>query len=953
MEGNNLISIASGWPNWYSICHILIGSVVMFLILRAGRIQYLRGKVQKPLPKPVIQNLTKIISPKNIDPSQKKFVAEMKEGLIYSGITSAEYLWLLSSIDKNVIAAADFSSQENITSPLLFAAHLNKSLSGFDAASQTGFLNRLQGYVGEQHAYDILINQGHKIELAETANQPIWDMLVDGHQVNIKTVKQISEIASDANAHPSVTYYVNADASGEAHNNVVRLDGLSINDIHRDVHHAVDVADASAGGGMAIPFVSIALNIHRQMNQVKAGKDIGHATFHGLTDLFLNAGGAKVGAAAGGAIGLLGGPVGSLIGAAAGAIGGFFVGKIVSTNIKLIPLESAQSELQSALHQVGQYISAPLQKELHHYQEKQRHVLSLIRGEYKRASQGLWAKLWPSFNVILLEQAYRGGFVAQAVNENLLAPINDTIDAAIKNGDHWRVGLLAASHPVLLEKYIIPNTSLRLCSESLTNVEHQRHQLEVSGLLPDRNKIKDALSRFSPIPAISNYVERPAMPGGGSASIFLSAVSIIIFSIIWLGVYVRTPENVEQWRMGVIVLLPSIYFLIRIFTHSKYKETTDSEVFRFVVIFFLWIFYVWNYASDNKNRSLRWEWAAAVALLVFVFIGHGYKAKPNDAQALDAIVEMSSVPAESYAIGFPDINQNEANASIEGTDGADEGVGEEKLITDAQGAMNHVIAVEEVAHSVPPFISQSTEEAVKVDGGSLFENEMLRGDKVKAYGAEIITLLDGLIESGFEYKYGSPQAIKIKGKSDSYNIYVPDFEIRLKDAWLRNVSRRRERLADEGVYKEAIEIVKNDEGRKKYDYTTDDYDGLLSSFIFIFEIQDASGNVLARAEQRTSYIDLSYGNFITIPYQFTTIESIAGLFERNSSFRYPDIPDSKKIFGEAKGNRDTEYDHDKVLIGPIASEDIKNVSKVFVRAVKVKDYGGGLPLYRADPRAEI
>ncbi len=54
------------------------------------------------------------------------------------------------------------------------------------AMTADGWFERLTGYVAEQKAASALEAAGHHVTFAATANQPVWDLLVDGHPVQIK-----------------------------------------------------------------------------------------------------------------------------------------------------------------------------------------------------------------------------------------------------------------------------------------------------------------------------------------------------------------------------------------------------------------------------------------------------------------------------------------------------------------------------------------------------------------------------------------------------------------------------------------------------------------------------------------------------------------------------------------------------------------------------------------------
>ena len=77
----------------------------------------------------------------------------------------------------------------------------------FDAPTLTadGWFERLTGYVAEQKAASALEAAGHHVTFAATANQPVWDLLVDGHPVQVK--EGISGVKSYLLEHHGIPIY--------------------------------------------------------------------------------------------------------------------------------------------------------------------------------------------------------------------------------------------------------------------------------------------------------------------------------------------------------------------------------------------------------------------------------------------------------------------------------------------------------------------------------------------------------------------------------------------------------------------------------------------------------------------------------------------------------------------------------------------------------------------------
>ena len=108
--------------------------------------------------------------------------------------SGAEVLWQWASIDPQVIRAVDAAHVDTVTSGFDLAQWVHQRIDPLEGDSLAGMQNRLLGYLGEQRVSGLLAAQGHQVEMATTANQPIWDLLMDGQQVNVKTVLELDGI---------------------------------------------------------------------------------------------------------------------------------------------------------------------------------------------------------------------------------------------------------------------------------------------------------------------------------------------------------------------------------------------------------------------------------------------------------------------------------------------------------------------------------------------------------------------------------------------------------------------------------------------------------------------------------------------------------------------------------------------------------------------------------------
>jgi hypothetical protein len=260
-------------------CYALAGLVASWPVIRALRVNLLRSRAGQKMETSSSerQAFAKTFSHLTGDTTT---VAELGA---YASLTAAEFVWTWASISPEVIKAADFSSSYGIHNGFQFAEYVHTHLDTLSGAAKDGFLNHLLGYLGEQQAAELLIHQGHLVQVAASATQPVWDMYVDGHAANIKTVADIASIKAEAAAHPGVLYLVPEDAHGHAAGNIAHLSGFSHESAKESLHEAVSSAHGEAAvHGLVhhLPVVTIAFAAYRNYKAVQKGKDSWVASWH-------------------------------------------------------------------------------------------------------------------------------------------------------------------------------------------------------------------------------------------------------------------------------------------------------------------------------------------------------------------------------------------------------------------------------------------------------------------------------------------------------------------------------------------------------------------------------------------------------------------------------------------------------------------------------------------------
>lgn len=252
----------------------------------------------------------------------------LAENIAYAGLTLGNFLYDYIRIDPEVVRGVEFARAADVDSVLSFArfADTKGDLTG---ASLDGLHSELQGYVAEQIEAHHLIAQGHDVLFPDTANNPGWDLKVDGHPFQVKCLTDSGGVLEHLHRYPDIPVIVNAELAGQVGNHAnVYVDPA----LHHDaVAHATEET-LDRGRDLAdfeIPWISLgvsgAFNLYYMLVN---GTDVKAM----LTCTATDTGGRILGGAAGkyagaGAGLLLFGPAGAIVVGLLGAVGGATAGR--------------------------------------------------------------------------------------------------------------------------------------------------------------------------------------------------------------------------------------------------------------------------------------------------------------------------------------------------------------------------------------------------------------------------------------------------------------------------------------------------------------------------------------------------------------------------------------------------------------------------------------------------
>lgn len=252
-------------------------------------------------------------------------------------------------IDPQVLSAIEFSTSDHLHNLADINSYVQSHFFSSPLESADGWFNRLTGYVAEQKAASFFESTGHHIVFAPVANQPVWDMLVDGHPIQIK--EHLAGAKDFAAAHPDIPVFTNLHDAALVHADSVH--GLSVLDkdsVHAATTTTLDGVDGTFDPGFHFPLITLGFSVYREAKLLFAE----HTTFdRALVNVGMDVAGVGGGAFIGGKLFALIGSIipgpGTVIGGIFGSILGGIFGKMASSGIRKAPFHNAREQYNTAI----------------------------------------------------------------------------------------------------------------------------------------------------------------------------------------------------------------------------------------------------------------------------------------------------------------------------------------------------------------------------------------------------------------------------------------------------------------------------------------------------------------------------------------------------------------------------------------------------------------------------
>lgn len=266
-------------------------------------------------------------------------------------------------IDPAVLNAIDFSTADHIHSLASVDSYVHDHFFASPDASAEGWLHRLEGYVAEQKAAAALEQAGHHVEFAHFSNQPDWDLIVDGHPLQIKEGVDAAHIKEFLAQHPDIQVLTGDDLASQIHDahlqGIPELDHDAVASSTKDSLHGVK---DGFHPGFHVPLVTLLLSSYREGKLLwNERTTIEKALKHVAIDVASVGAGAWVGAKTGALLGSWAGPVGAGIGGFVGAVGGAIAGKFAANGVRYATFNQVRAEYCRTVDVAQENIQARIQ----------------------------------------------------------------------------------------------------------------------------------------------------------------------------------------------------------------------------------------------------------------------------------------------------------------------------------------------------------------------------------------------------------------------------------------------------------------------------------------------------------------------------------------------------------------------------------------------------------------
>lgn len=277
-------------------------------------------------------------------------------------VTFADYFYNMSQIDPDVVSAIDFSRKN--TEFRTFEDVRNFVKLNHESLSNTGSLQALKGFTGEQIVADYLRSQGHIVEFPNQINQEGYDLIVDGNKFQVKWVGEDSRaITEHFEKYPDIPVYTSMEMAEEYGDNpMVNTLPFSSDDALESGTDTVNSFDSIGdGSAMGIPVLTMCTSTYSAYKKVKSDSmSINEALKYVALDTVAVGGGGYAGATLGFEAGAMLAPatggISVVIAPVIGGIVGAFAGRKIISLFRKSEVDEAYELLEYSLFSLANKI---------------------------------------------------------------------------------------------------------------------------------------------------------------------------------------------------------------------------------------------------------------------------------------------------------------------------------------------------------------------------------------------------------------------------------------------------------------------------------------------------------------------------------------------------------------------------------------------------------------------
>lgn len=172
-------------------------------------------------------------------------------GFEAAGLYGADILHNFLAVDDHVYEGISRLANEQFASIGDLSAKVQSYQHNiWDGLSEKG-VDKIGGHIGETYAAEHFADAGVSVEWPEASNQAGWDLLLNGHEVNVKLLSDASNLSEHFSKYPDIPAIIPGDANNIPENAFIfdPSEGIdSLTDILTSGQENLVIVDASLSG---------------------------------------------------------------------------------------------------------------------------------------------------------------------------------------------------------------------------------------------------------------------------------------------------------------------------------------------------------------------------------------------------------------------------------------------------------------------------------------------------------------------------------------------------------------------------------------------------------------------------------------------------------------------------------------------------------------------------------